>query len=78
MRTLPTRVSSQWLAQQIKAIEQQLDQLLDQVVFEPALEAAATDLMRARLHLLHALTSSELPPLVVPPLLNTTQATEMF
>jgi len=73
MRTLPTRVSSQWLAQQIKAIEQQLDHLLDQVVFEPALEAAATDLMRARLHLLHALTNSGLPPL-----LNTTQATEMF
>jgi hypothetical protein len=72
MRAFPTQVSSQWLAQQIKAIDQQLDRLLDQIVFEPALEAAATDLMRARLHLLHALTRSGLPPL-----LKTTEATEI-
>jgi hypothetical protein len=71
-KTFPCTTSSLWLHQQIKLIERQLDHLLDQIVFEQEHEAAATAVMRARLHLLHACHHCGLPPLPAP---ITTKAT---
>lgn len=71
--TTPSSVSSQWLQQQINDLAQRIDLLLDQLVFDEHYGEAVNELIRVRLHLMHACHHCHLPPLITAPL--TTEAT---